>query len=343
MTTSNRNLSRADLVLNDLATNGGILAPEQSNQFIDFIVEEPTILQQARILRMRAPEVKINRLGFGGRIMRAARQAGGENDDGSNDRYVRKADRAAPTTTQINVTTKEVIAEVRLPYEVLEVNIEGESLQTHIIRQIAQRVALDLEEYALWSDVSLTGDPYLALQDGWMKRANQHVVDWEEAGVSPDMFSAALLTLPQRYLRFVSQMKAFVSPADRIRYMQFLQQRGTAMGDAAITGQFPAYASGLLVEPAGAMTLGPTGTLGHGLVTFPKNLIWGIHRDITLETDKDIRSREYIIVVTARVGTQIDDRDAVVRIDDIGEIGDPSLPIRVTNGTTSPVNTREVV
>lgn len=339
MSTSSAALIRADLALSDLTTNGGILSPEQANQFIDFVVEEPTILQQVRQIRMNSPEVKINRLGFDSRIMRAARQAGSANDDGSNDRYVRKADRAAPRTSQISVTTKEVIAEIRIPYEVLEDNIEGQSLQTHIIRQIAQRAALDLEELGLWGDTT-SADTYLALQDGWMKRANKHVLDWELAGIDPSLFATALLTLPQRYLRLVGQMKAFVSEADVIRYMQWLQARGTAMGDAAIQGNLPLVSSGLRIEGAGSLALGPTGTAGHGLITPPKNLIWGIQRDISIESDKDIRSREYIIVVTARVGTQIDDTDAVVRVDDIGEIGNTAHQVYATQAL--PVATKEV-
>ncbi len=331
-------IQRADLAITDLATNGGILSPMQANQFIDFVVEEPTILSQVRQIRMTAPEMKINRLGFDGRILRAARQAGSANDDGSNDRYVRKADRAAPRTAQINLTTKEVIAEVRLPYEILEDNLEGQSLQTHIIRQIAQRAALDLEEKGLWGDTALAAtDPYLGQQDGWMKLANAHILDWDNAGIDASLFTNALLTLPQKYLRLLSQMKAFVSPADIIRYGAWLQSRGTAMGDAAINGNFPLTPSGLRLEGAASMALGPVGTGGHALITPPQNLIWGITRDITIETDKDISSREHIIVVTARVGMQIDDKQAVIRVDDIGEFADASLPVRVTNTTNNPV------
>ena len=146
----------------------------------------------------------------------------------------------------------------------------------------------------------------------------------------------ALLTLPQRYLRNLNQMKAFVSEGDRIRYMQWLQNRGTALGDQAIQGNIPLNVSGLKVEGAAAMALGPAGTTGHGLVTPPSNLLFGIQRDITVETDKDIRSREYIVVVTARVAFQVDDVDAGVRIDDIGTLADPSLPVRVTNAAQFP-------
>jgi len=56
----------------------------------------------------------------------------------------------------------------------------------------------------------------------------------------------------------------------------------------------------------------------NGLLTDPKNLIFGIQRQIHIETDKDIRSREYIIVLTARVDFQIEEEEAVVKYTNIG-------------------------
>lgn len=342
MSTSNKELTRADIALQQLAANGGILSPEQSNQFIDYVVEQPTLLANVRVERMTAPEKKINRIGFGQRIMRAARQEGSANDDGSNDRYVRKADRSAPTTGQLTISTREVIAEVRIPYEVLEDNIEQAGLETHIIRLIAERAALDFEEKALWGDTALAvTDPYLGQQDGWMKLANANVLDWQNKGINPALFTQALLTIPQRYLRFMGQMRGIVSEAARLHYLSWMQTRGTALGDAAVTGNLPLNASGLLLLPSPGMALGPAGTQGKALITPLKNLIWGVKREITIETDRDIRSREHIIVVTARVGMQIDDKSAAVRADNVGNFADASLPVRVTNSSTSPVLTKE--
>jgi len=327
MTTSNQTLARADASLADLASNGGLMQPEQANRFIDFIMEVPTVLQQARVIRMAGPETKIDRMGFDSRILRAARQIGGANDDGSNDRYVRKADRAAPRTTQIELRTSEVIAEVRLPYEVLEDNLEGKAMEAHIMRQIAQRAALDFEELALWADTAHS-DQFLALQDGWMKRGEMdgNVLDWGNQGINPDLFSTALLTLPQKYLRNLPQMRAFISHANRIKYQQAVTRRQTGAGDAAITGSVnaPIVTAGLQVEAAHLMAAGEQGE--GGLVTFPQNLLWGIQRDITIETDKDIRAREYVIVLTARAALQVDDKDAVVRLKNIGGGRSTGLP-----------------
>lgn len=340
MTTSSSQLiQRADLALQDLANNGGLLLPEQANQFIDFVYDEPTILNQARFVRMNAPERKINRMGFGSRILRAARQTGSALDAGGNDRYVRAADRAKPQTSQIELRTSEVIAEVRLPYEVLEDNIEGESFEAHVLRAIATQVAIDLEEWALWADTA-SSDPFLALQNGWMKRATQ-VLDNLDAGFTHNTAANALKALPPKYLRHLAQMKAWISQNNKISYAQYLATRGTALGDAALQGTTPLKASGLTIEGAGMLDVHGDGD--QGLMTIPQNLLFGIQRDISIESDKDIRSREYIIVVTARAALQVDDVEALVRIDNIGNVADASLPVRVTNTAAAPVNTKEVV
>lgn len=312
MTTPNNQLiERADLALSQLEANGGMLLPEQANQFIDYVMDAPTILPQVRVIRMGAPEVKINRMGFGSRILRAATQTGSAADDGSNSRYLAASLRSAPTTQQITLTSKEVIAEVRIPYEALEDNIEGRSMEEHIMRLIAERAALDLEEFGLWAD-SASGDAYLALANGWVKRASSNVVDNASTGIDPDLFSDAMLAMPQQYLRTLPQLRAFVSMANTIRYRRVVSQRQTGYGDSALQNNIPLQAHGLQIE--GAPMLASYASGSTGLVTFPKNLIFGIRRDISVETDKDIRSREYIIVLTCRVGLQIDDPLATVKL-----------------------------
>lgn len=314
MTTPNELIQRADLAVADLDTNGGLLQPEQSKQFIDMILDEPTMLPQARVIRMGASEVWINRIGFGSRILRAARQTGSAQDDGDNARYMRAADRSKVTTTQIQMNDSEVIAEVRIPYEALEDNIEGQSLEAHIMRLIAAQVALDLEEWALWADKT-SPDAFMALQDGWMIRSTAHVADNLGAGINPDLIANALLALPQKYLKYLPRMRGFISVANTIRYRQKVAQRPTGYGDSALQDTIPLFASGLKLE--GAPMLAADGTGAKGLVTFPQNLLFGIRRDVKVETDKDIRSREYIIVVTLRAALQVDDADAIVKLENI--------------------------
>ena len=316
-------MRRADLAISDLETNGGILNPEQANMFIDMIHDEPTIIQQVRMERMNAPTKKINRIGFADRIMRAAPQGTPPYfaDDGTNSRYLAAADRSAVVTSQIELNSKEVMAEVHLTYETLEDNLERGSLEEHIMRLIAEQVSRDLEEWMLQADTA-SGDAYLALNDGLLKSATSHVVDLSaqvdidggalNTQLHPDTFTNAMLALPQKYLRDRSRLRHFMTVADITKYRSRVARRQTGYGDTALVENNNISVHGIRVEEAALM---PT---GFGLFTFPQNIIFGVQRQISVETDKDIRAREYIIVVTLRVDCLYDLEDAVVKFINVG-------------------------
>jgi hypothetical protein len=302
-------VKRADIALSDLSTNGGLLNPEQANMFIDMVQETPTILNQSRVVTMNAPSMKINRLGFGSRIMAAAPQGASPyaDDDGTNDRYLLAADRSSPTTSNILLETVETIAEVHLPYEVLEDNIEGQSFEEHVMRLIAARAAEDFEELALEGDTGHATDTYLQLLDGLLATATSNVVDNLSAGISPDVFEAGLLAMPQKYLRNRSALRNFIPVAQEIKYRANVAKRATGYGDSALQEGGGLVAYGVPVEGAPLM---PAAT---GLLTYPQNILFGIQRQIQIETEKDIRARSIIIVLTARVDVKWDDQEAVVK------------------------------
>lgn len=310
-------IKKADLALADLAANGGLLQPEQSNTFIRKLLKTPTILPRTRVISMSSPERKINKIGFGQRILRKATSA----------TALAPSDRAKPTTSQLTMRTSEVIAEVRLPYDVLEDNIESAGaanneasntgpggLRTTLIELIAQRAALDLEELALLGDTA-SGDDYLALQDGYIKRAGEdgNVVDYEDAAISKTLFKKGKIAMPDQYLRDVANMAHFVSVDQETEYRDTLADRATALGDAIIDGTRAVNAYGSNVIPV------PTLPDDVGFFLNPKNLVFGIQRQISMEYDKDITARVYIIVLTARIGFQIEEPEAVVFYENIAE------------------------
>lgn len=49
------------------------------------------------------------------------------------------------------------------------------------------------------------------------------------------------------------------------------------------------------------------------ILTLPQNLILGIQRKIQVETDRLIRERSHVIVVTMRLAFEIEQTDAVVK------------------------------
>ncbi len=304
---------KADMALADLTSNGGILSPEQNDTFIRDLLDAPTMLRSVRQFPMDTPEARINKIGFGSRILFAAPQGTPPYaaDDGSNDRWLAAADRSAVTTAQVVLTTKEVMAEIRIPYEVLEDNIERGGLEGTILSMIAERAALDLEEWVILADDS-SGDPYLALENGVLKRTTSHVVDALSATVSAEIFNNMKKALPTKYRRNLNTMRFMVSMDRESDYRLKVSGRETGLGDSILTGN--------QVLPVLGIGMTPVALLPdvNALLLNPQNVIFGIQRNLRIEQDREIRSREIIIVLTARVGIAIEEEDAMVKLINLG-------------------------
>lgn len=319
---SNRNIiQKADLALSDLATNGGLLLPEQADKFILMLIEEPTLLRTARVVSMNSPQRKINKIGFGDRILRPA-QSGVA---------LTKEQRAKPNLGQIELNTKEVIAEVRLPYDVIEDNIErgnpfapaGSSaggIMDTLLKLMAERASLDLEELALLGDKSkVATDPYLGLLDGWLKVANTVTASAPvgATNIGKDILKQGVLALEPKYLRNRTALRHILSVENETLLRDSIGNRSTALGDAMITGSGTLNLYG---SPTMASAMMPSTDL---LYTNPLNLLFGIQRQISIEYDKDITTREFIIVLTARVDAQVEEADAVAHITGITQDATP--------------------
>jgi hypothetical protein len=308
-------MQKADWAVGDLST-GGLLNDEQSNQFIRKLLVQPTILNQTRVVTMSSPQRQINKIQFASRILKPA----------VSNTALSVGDRSSPTTEQVLLITKEVIAEVRLPYDVIEDQIErgniGQATDTGgtptsggirdtIMTLIAERAALDLEELALLGDTG-AGDPYLALLDGWLIQSTSNVVDLVGAEISKDTWKQGLQAMPDQYLRNRPAMRHFVSVDNEIGYRDSLANRETALGDAQIQGTSPVFGFGVQVDAAALMPA------TNGLTLNPLNMIFGIQRDIHIETDKDISARVYIIVLTMRMDFKFEEEEAVVKYINLG-------------------------
>jgi len=305
-------IKKADIALSDLVSNGGLLSPEQSDTFLRTLIDSPTILNQARVVSMAGPTRKINKIGFGSRILRAATSA----------TALESSQRVKPDLGQVELNTKEVIAEVHIPYDVMEDNIErgnvaagaeegAGGIHSTIVQLIAERAALDLEELALLGDTG-NGDSYLALLDGYLKLATSHVVDAGGATITKNLLKAGVKAMPDKYLRNRAQLRHILSVDNDTEYRDTYASRQTALGDQMLQGTSPVFAWGSPVDSAALM---PN---SKGLYTNPLNLIFGIQRDVMIEYDKDIRARTFIVVLTARVATAIEEVDALVKYTNIG-------------------------
>lgn len=328
-------IEKADLSVADLTADGGLLNPEQANKFVRKLLKQPTIIRDARVVEMSAPTRNVNKIQFNKRIMRAATSAtqldtAALDSATAFDPVAEATARAKVLSEQITLTTSETIAEVHLSYDVIEDNVErgnvgqrtdvggtgaGGGLIDTIMTLIAERAALDFEELGLLGDTTLNAaDPYLDLQDGWLKRVEDggNIVDVAGATITKDVFRDGKKTMPDQYLKNLAQMKHYISMDQETEYRDTVATRGTGLGDSTLQGDQALRAFG---SPISACQQMPE---SKGLYSNPLNFLWGIQRQVLMEWEKDIRARVLVIVLTARIAVQLEEATAGVAYNNIG-------------------------
>jgi hypothetical protein len=303
---------------------GGLLNPEQSARFLDYMFDATVVGKLARTVRMRADTTEIDRIGVGEKLMKLAAEA---ENTGSN---------SAVQFSKISLTTKKLRLDWELSTESLEDNIEGADLEDHIARLMATQAGNDLEDVVLNGDTSLTSDNLYKAFDGIVKiaKANGHVVDADGDAVSRAVFNNALKAMPRKYKQRRPDLR-FLSGSNLIQdYLystsQYIQNvnpqdiaasiiRGDTAGLGGPAGFTAPFAFGIpIVEvPLLKETQGADNDLGDIHLTFPNNVVIGIKRDVTVYRffwpKKD--SIEYTMYT--RVGCQIEQADAWVVVKNV--------------------------
>ena len=309
---------------------GGLLNPEQSARFLDYMFDATVIGKVARTVRMRADTTEIDRIGVGQKLMKLASEA--DNTNSGN---------AAVQFSKISLTTKKLRLDWELSTESLEDNIEGADLEDHIARLMATQAGNDLEDVVLNGNTALSTDELYKSFDGVVKiaKANGHVVAGAGAAITRDIFNKALKAMPRKYkqrrpdLRFLSGSNLIqdylystsqniqnVNPQD-IASSIIRGNEGALGGPAGYVAPFafgiPIVEVPLLKETQVGSYATPTGEHGDVHLTFPNNVVIGIKRDVTVYRffwpKKD--SIEYTMYT--RVGTQIEQADAWVVVKDV--------------------------
>ncbi|PSA91491.1 phage major capsid protein [Bacillus atrophaeus] len=300
-------IEKAEMTLSSLKS-GGMMNPTQASAFIRMVQDAPTIFNEARVVPMDHDTQKIEKIGFGQRILRAAQEGVS----------LTKDQKVAPTTSTVSLSTKEVIAEVNITYDTLENNIEKEGLQNTIMQMLAERAAVDIEELLVNGDTT-SSDSYLAQIDGIRKQATSHIVDAAGEELTRQVFKRGYKAVPSKYLRIPQEYRFYTSPGMEVEWKDRVADRQTSLGDTAVQG---GLSSAFGVPVKGIANLQPY-TTGEGdsasdvsdiILTHPKNIILGFSRNIRIEVDKDIRRRMFVIVLTAKLDSKFEEEDAVAKI-----------------------------
>lgn len=267
---------------------GGMLSPEQSQAFVRTIKDKAVLSSRMRLVRRRAASGEINKLTSGSRLIREATENA---DDGY------RAEAQFPT---VPYATKKL----RLPWEVTEdvfhENIEEEALEAEIVDEMTQQFALDWEDLDVNGDET-SADPFIGINDGLLQiledgLAASHRIDAAAAGwggttIRKEAFFGALKAMPNKYIN-QGRLAFLTSPVQTISWVEYLTDRNTAAGDAALFG------GGQANRPLNIELIGvPSFPDDRLVITPPENITrvvtWDIRkRRVTGETDYELATRD---------------------------------------------------
>ena len=242
MTQPNEELVQKAIITTDALAASGKLYPKQADKFIDYVIDETVLKDNARVVKFTNETLDIDKIGLGQRAAMPATEA------------VDPGLRRGVNTSKVSLTPKEIIVPFEIGDSFKEINIEGPNVEDHIIRMMARQLANDLEELYLNGDTlgpaisqfDYTGsgsttdvvkDGLWALFNGWLRTADtgsSHVVDAENANIGSTLFSKMIRALPTKFRRNLKELRFFMSPDLLQLYAEKLASRGTNLGDIVI-------------------------------------------------------------------------------------------------------------
>lgn len=292
-------IEKADQTVQDFIDDGGFLNDEQTAEIFEIAIKESVAMQLVTTKPMTASKFEITKMQFAGRVLRGATE----------NQALAKGDRSKVDNAKTVLDVKEFIAEVRIPYGALEDHVSQNRLMEVTRNLLGKALARDIEFVAFNGDTSNTGttvdDRLVSIIDGFIVQATSNVVVAGGARATKSIFKQMRQTLPGEFKRGPAQMVFFTSDNAAIDYGDSLASRATDLGDQTVLGgrftQYRHHGSPLIPVPEIPEDLGVGGNETVAIHCDPKNMHIGLQRDLLIETDKDISSRQYIIVATVKM------------------------------------------
>jgi len=290
-----------------LVSDGGILQPEQSRQFIEYIFEQQVLAKDGRRVTMRANTTELEKMNVGERVIRAAAQA---------DATYTNAD---VQFTKVTLTTKKIRLDWEVSTEALEDNIEGSGLEDHLVRTMTRAFANDLEDLAINGTGTGTNN-FLNILEGFVSIE----ADGNSATYGTDIedLQGLVLAMPRKYRGSRSNMKFYADTETVAAIVNGLGSSGNLNSERIVERVIDGAAPQTLGSPIAYRVLGlplvevPLMPHGYVSLTFPENRIWGFQRDVTVHREFQPKKDTVEYTVFLRFGVAVEETDAVAFMND---------------------------
>ena len=307
----------SDKVLQRAITDGdvtaGLLSIEQVPEFIRGLEEKSVVLDEARMIKMNSYQREIPVISMPGGILYPGRTSSGKVVIGGAGSI---AQEATPDFEQNVLGAKEVVAYFSIDYDTLEDTIEGKNFEQTVSELFGRAVSRDLEKALLFGDTEDISGPDTQLEyllssfDGWFKKAAAQLpsesdpeFNYDDDGVV-GVFDAMMNAIPSPFLANRRELRFYVDWELYQEWTDVVMTRYTGVGDAALTeGQVPPF-KGIPVVHVPAFDDDDIKTLNSAdhfvLLSMPSNMVWGVFRDIMIETQRNIYARTVDHVLSMR-------------------------------------------
>jgi HK97 family phage major capsid protein len=292
----------------DLVSDGGILNPEQSRQFIEYIWEQQVLARDGRRVTMRANTAELEKMNVGERVIRAAAQA---------DSTFTNAD---VQFTKVEITTKKIRLDWEVSTEALEDNIEGFGLEDRLVRTMTRAFANDLEDLAINGTGSGT-NAFLKIMEGFYAKelaGNQAVaVSSSGSAWSVQDLQDIILAMPRKYRGSRSAMKFYAGSPTMSSLLNNLAQTGNYNSERIVERIVEGGVPQIVGAPLQYRVLGlpilevPYLPDNYVSLTFPENRIWGFQRDVVVHREFKPKKDTVEYTVFVRFGIQVEETDAI--------------------------------
>lgn len=303
MRTNKDLIQMAELSISDLSS-GGRLQPTHARTFMRILIDQSEIMPLATTVPMKSDTHNIDRIRFETRVAQA----------GTSGQPLAAAQRSKPELSKTVLQAQLIKAEVPIPDEVIEDNIEGQRFQQTIIELMGEAIARDLDTLMVQGDTA-SADAFLAKFDGMLKQAVSNLVNAGTAPLSKTVVRQIILSMPQQFRKRRRDLVLFTSPDAEEEFADSLGDRQTARGDRFQESDDKPVHRGVTVVGAAAFpeNLGPGTNTTNAILSNPKNLVWGMRRSMKVETDRDIKAGVLTIVASLRADFKYAFEGAVVK------------------------------
>lgn len=293
------------------------LTVEEATNFINYIVDQSTLLKRIRTVQMAGHTKNIDKIGLGSNVLVKGTPGIDPGDTVS-----------LSGPTQVQLVSQEIVAIVSVGDDTLEDNIEGDAFIQTLLGMIARAAANEIEQAAIHGDTSVADTGILDRWDGWLKLAIAGGAHVTEAMADTDRYwpggngtkaTKLLKSLPTKYRQDLRNLAWILHSDLYLDYNDELASKGYGEAFASITGIRDVPLRGIqnvqvpLMKTDIAFTYNSTpytdGTVV--MLTDLRNLIWGIQRDIRIEPFRQPRKRATDYVLSMRAAVQIENADAV--------------------------------